>query len=112
MFFISDNTLISDVKGNRKNIGSISKVLKDAKERNYDSVIFKDIYDGGFGGNTDVYTVFSSKQILNVFDLINSQSKIFQNNQNQKDTFDEFNNTDFESRDNFSNFAEEAFECK
>ena len=31
---------------------------------------------------------------------------------NIKDTFDEFNNTDFESRDNFSNFAEEAFECK
>ena len=29
-----------------------------------------------------------------------------------KDTFDEFNNTDFESRDNFTNFAEEAFECK
>ena len=26
---------------------------------------------------------------------------------NIKDTFDEFNNTDFESRDNFSNFAEE-----
>ena len=79
LFFISDNTLISDVKGNRKNIGSISKVLKDAKEENYDSVIFKDIYDGGFGGNTDVYTIFNSKQILNIFDLINSQSKTLQN---------------------------------
>ena len=30
----------------------------------------------------------------------------------KEEGFGEFNNTDFESRDNFSNFAEEAFECK
>ena len=103
LFFISDNTLISDVKGNRKNIGSISKVLKDAKEENYDSVIFKDIYDGGFGGNTDVYTVFSSKQIINIFDLINSQLQTKQDIEGFKD---------FVSKNKSLNNIEQAFKCK
>ena len=72
LFFISKNPLIVDVKGNRKNIGSINKTLIQAKEDGYDAVVFKNIYDGG-KGNTDVYTVFSSSQIVNIFDVINEQ---------------------------------------
>jgi hypothetical protein len=71
LFYISKNPLIVDVKGNRKNIGSINETLIKAKADGYDAVLFKNINDGG-KETTDVYTVFSSSQIVNIIDVINN----------------------------------------
>lgn len=77
LFYISKNPLIVDVKGNRKNIGSINETLIKAKADGYDAVVFKNINDGGKKA-TDVYTVFSSSQIKNIIDVINDRFAVNQ----------------------------------
>lgn len=71
LFFLSQNPLIVDVNHDRKNIGSINETLIRAKAEGYDAVLFKNIRDGA--GSTDVYTVFTSGQIVNVIDVINAK---------------------------------------
>lgn len=88
LFFIAKNPLILDVKGDRKSIGSFNERLIDAKNEGYDAVVFKNVYDGG-NNTTDVYTVFSSSQILNIIDVINDKNYNLSLASNRESLFDE-----------------------
>ena len=82
--------------------------IKDIVDQSVD--IIKQIESNG--GSVKINWVKGHQTGTSIHKKGNDNADRVAKDRNIKDTFDEFNNTDFESRDNFSNFAEEAFECK
>ena len=81
-------------------IGTSSNTTEAGKQA------IRDVYNKTFNNKE------ASQKIVDSVPKYEVNKNLANKDRNIKDTFDEFNNTDFESRDNFSNFAEEAFECK
>ena len=82
--------------------------IKDIVDQSVD--IIKQIESNG--GSVKINWVKGHQTGTSIHKKGNDNADRVAKDRNTKDTFDKFNNTDFESRDNFSNFAEEAFECK